>query len=339
MYLSSLGGPSQDSYNPPPRGYYDDPPQNQSYQDPPPPHNNYPPPGEGVRDGYGRGFDSGPRQPDDYYSRNNDYGPPPSGGERFRASGSDYRMGSHNNPGPQQSSSEYGGGYGSDRAGPGGYNQAPPTSGYKDDIDYNYPNEPRQVNKYSGGQPPGQPTPNPSRPPPAGYEGSGGYTSRNETVGPPARKVTYDHSDDSSARYPYGSSQQESPQRRGGPRLSGGYHNPPPPQSYPTKNPSGYSNVPQAQGGPEGASRGGQRGGGGGTGQSGYSSSYSMSSYSTGYGDPTTSGGQRGVGSSGSAGSGKGLVTGSSTRGPRPPATTNTGFVQSQSYTKPGPPF
>ena len=163
-------------------------------------------------------------------------------------------------------------------------------------------------------------------------------------MGPSVRKVTYEHSDNTSARYSYGSSQQqESPQRQGRPRLSGGYHDPPPPQSYPTKNPSaGYPNLPLTQGGPEGVSRGGQqRGGGSGTGQSGYSSSYSMSSYSTGYGDPTSSGSQqREVRSSGSTGSGKGLVTGSSTsRGPRPPATTNTGFVPSQSYTKPGPPF
>ena len=343
------------------RGYYSDqykpssqpPQQHGSYQEPaplpPPQRDSYGPPSSRGQDEYSRGYDYSSEAPpptDSYYSSGEYSGHGGSGGHE--GSGSGYRGSPPRNvsghpPSSGYGSRDYGGGYGSERP-EQGYSQSL-SGNYRDqrnDYPYDVPSQDGYSNQANMGR---QPSPPFSRRFPSSYDGPQGeggrpYT-RNEgsLLPPPGRKSYEQQSGGNESRF-YGS--QQSPQRQeshfssGGPMYRGPQDSNPMNQGYSAKgNPAGVygsSNPPNTAEGSDESSQ--SRGPPSGS-QCGYSS-YSISSYSTGYGSASQSGGQRSSsvgGSGGSAPSSGGLGPGS--RGP----VTNTGFIPSQSYTKPGPPF
>ena len=347
------GGPPQDSYSNYSRPYYDDqyklPPSQhslnapQSYQDLSlPQRESYSSRIVGGREGYAantRGYDNEPppsRQIDEYYSSNDFSGP--SGSVSYQRS--EYRDVSRNTSGPPQSSAsyesrEYSGGFGGDQPRSQYGQSSRPSEGYKDDYSYDAPHG-NYSNQQGSHPPPSQPSPGSSRRPYDGQHGGGGYPpQRSEGMMPTSTRKNYEHSENNGRYY----STQQSPQRRET-RFSSGHTGPGSrvygvgggqEQPYSSKsNPGGgYSSTSQSSG--DASVRVGPPGG---QTPSGYSS-YSMSSYTTGYGSQSSStNNQR---SSSLGGGGSGAVGGGKL--PSRGIPSNTGFVQSQSYTKPGPPF
>ena len=326
-----------------------DPTKNQPHCPLPVQRDSYGPPSSRGRDEYSRGYDYSSEAPpptDNYYSSGEYSGHGGSGGHE--GSGSGYRGSPPSNvsghpPSSGYGSRDYGGGYGSERP-EQGYSQ-PLSGNYRDqcnDYPYDVPPQDGYSNRANMCR---QLSPPFSQRLPTTYDGPQGegrrpYT-RNEgsLLPPPGRKSYEQQSGGNESRF-YGS--QQSPQRQeshfgsSGPMYRGPPDSNPMNQGYSAKgNPAGVygsSNPPNtAQGSDESSQSRGPPSGS----QSGYSS-YSVSSYSTGYGSTSQSGGQRWSsvgGSGGSAPSSVGLRPGS--RGP----VTNTGFMPSQSYTKPGPPF
>ena len=372
--VSLTGGPPPDFYGnqpPPSRGYYDDQYNSSSshlYPPPPPSHQvsrgeGYGPPSSKVsghyHDDYNKGYEGGSggytqsRQSDDYYTHN-DY-PPRVGGTGYSGSHSrsSYRSPPPNNP-------------------PGSGPPPPPTTGYtgsrdygneRSGYDYNSGPPPRDTGVSQGSYsherrdypfdgPPGggygnqsstrQTSPFSRR---TGYEGSTSYSRGSPHSSPslpPARKSP--PRDQSNENRFYGMPQATSQGPRRESRFSSA-------QSYGSQDQlqstnQSYSSHHAKTGGGHGGSSstqssspGTQNRGSGGMGSnigqfsnphggsskfsSSTGSSYSMSSFSTGYGAPPPSN-QRQQNTGGSR---------------NVSLTTNTGFLPSQSYTKPGPPF
>ena len=257
-------------------------------------------------DEYSRGYDYSSEAPpptDSYYSSGEYSGHGGSGGHE--GSGSGYRGSPPRNvsghpPSSGYGSRDYGGGYGSERP-EQGYSQ--PLSGNYRDQRNDYPYDVTPQDGYSNQANMGrQPSPPFSRRLPSSYDGpqgeGGRLYARNEgsLLPPPGRKSYEQQSGGNESRF-YGS--QQSLQRRdshfssSGPMYRGPQDSNTMNQGYSAKgNPAGVygsSNPPNTAQGSDGSSQ--SRGPPSGS-QCGYSS-YSVSSYSTGYGSTSQSGGQR----------------------------------------------
>ena len=368
------GGPPPDFYSnqpPPSRGYYDDQYNSSSHQYPPPPPSHQVSRGEGYgpssskvsghyHDDYNKGYEGGSggytqsRQSDDYYAHN-DY-PGRVGGTGYSGSHSrsSYRSPPPNNPpgsGPPPppstgytGSRDYGN-YGNERSGYD-YNSGPPprdTGGSQGSYSHerrDYPFDGPPGGGYGNQSSTRETSPYLRR---TGYEGSTSYSRGSPHSSPslpPARKSP--PRDQSNENRFYGMPQATSQGPRRESRFSSAQSYGSQDQLQPTNQSysshhaktGGHGGSSSTQSSSPGTQNRGSSGMGSNIGQfstphggsskfSSTGSSYSMSSFSTGYGAPPPSN-QRQQNTGGSR---------------NVSLTTNTGFLPSQSYTKPGPPF